>query len=203
MLTPDDDKTLTHVTLTKGTTISHYRIVEKIGAGGMGEIYLAEDTNLNRQIAIKVLPALFGTDPERQARFEREAKLLAMLNHPNLATVYGFESAESRRFLVMEMVEGETLTEQIARGPIPLDEALDICRQVAQGMEAAHEKGIVHRDLKPANIKITPDGKVKILDYRAWWTSSSATIDVGARGRTPTTERWGASSIRRGVVCCA
>ena len=160
-----EDETRSYVALSRGTLISHYRIMEKIGAGGMGEVYLAEDTNLSRQVAVKVLPVMFGSDPERLARFEREAKLLAMLNHPNLATVYGFESAESRRFLVMEMVEGETLTEQIARGPIPLDEALDICRQLAQGMEAAHEKGIIHRDLKPANIKITPEGKVKILDF--------------------------------------
>jgi len=162
---PDDDKTRTHVPLTSGTMVSHYRIIEKIGAGGMGEVYLAEDTNLSRQVAIKVLPDLFSGDPERLARFEREAKLLASLNHPNLATVYGFESDEGKRFLVMEMAEGETLAERVAKGPLPLDDALDVYRQIAAGMEAAHEKGIIHRDLKPANIKITPEGKVKILDF--------------------------------------
>lgn len=162
---PDDDKTKTFVPLTNGTMVSHYRIIDKIGAGGMGEVYRAEDTNLSRQVAIKVLPDLFGGDAERLARFEREAKLLASLNHPNLATVYGFESVEAKRFLVMEMVEGETLAERIAKGPLPLDDALDVFRQIASGMEAAHEKGIIHRDLKPANVKITPEGKVKILDF--------------------------------------
>jgi len=165
MREPDDDKTRTHVTLTSGTMVSHYRIIDKIGAGGMGEVYLAEDTNLNRQIAIKVLPDMFGSDQERLARFEREAKLLASLNHPNLATIHGLENVQGKRLLVMELVEGETLAERIAKGPLPLEEALDVFCQIAAGMEAAHEKGIIHRDLKPANIKITPEGKVKILDF--------------------------------------
>jgi serine/threonine protein kinase len=162
---PDDDKTRTHVTLTSGMMVSHYRIVEKIGAGGMGEVYLAEDTNLNRQIAIKVLPDMFGSDQERLARFEREAKLLASLNHPNLTTIHGLDNVQGKRLLVMELVEGETLAERIAKGPLPIGEALEIFRQIGAGMEAAHEKGIIHRDLKPANIKITPEGKVKILDF--------------------------------------
>jgi eukaryotic-like serine/threonine-protein kinase len=160
-----EGKTEFYLMLAKGTLVGHYRIIEKIGSGGMGEVYRAEDTNLSRQVAIKVLPDLFGSDPERLARFEREAKLLASLNHPNLSTVYGFESVEGKRFLVMELVEGETLSERITKGPLPLDDALDVFQQIAAGMEAAHEKGIIHRDLKPANIKITPEGKVKILDF--------------------------------------
>jgi len=148
-----------------GTTLSHYRITEKLGAGGMGVVYRAEDTNLNRQVAIKVLPDIFSGDPERLARFEREAKLLASLNHPNIATIYGLEQADGKRFLAMELVEGETLAQRIAKGPLPVDEALDVCRQIAEGLDAAHEKGVIHRDLKPANVKITPEGKVKVLDF--------------------------------------
>ena len=148
-----------------GQTISHYKIVEKLGAGGMGEVYRAEDTNLDRQVAIKVLPDIFSGDPERLARFEREARLLASLNHPNIATIHGLEQAEGKRFLVMELVQGETLALRISRGPLPVEEALEVCRQIAEGVEVAHEKGVIHRDLKPANIKVTPEGKVKILDF--------------------------------------
>lgn len=148
-----------------GKTLSHYKILEKIGAGGMGEVYRAEDLRLHRQVAIKVLPDLFAGDPERLARFEREAKLVAALNHPNIAAIYGLEEAEGKRFLVLELVEGETLAQRLGRGPLPIDEALEVCRQVAEGLEAAHEKSIVHRDLKPSNIKLTPEGKVKILDF--------------------------------------
>jgi len=146
-------------------TVSHYRILEKLGAGGMGEVYLAEDTNLDRQVAIKVLPDVFADDAERLARFEREAKLLASLNHPNIAVIHGFEEADGKRFLVLELVEGETLAERIKKGPLPIDEALEVCRQIAEGLESAHEKGVIHRDLKPANVKITPEGKVKVLDF--------------------------------------
>jgi serine/threonine-protein kinase len=148
-----------------GTTISHYRITEKLGAGGMGEVYRAEDTKLDRQVAIKVLPDIFSLDPERLARFEREAKLLASLNHPNIAAIYGLEEAAGKRFLVLELVEGETLAQRIAKGPLPVEESLKVCRQIAEGLEAAHEKGIIHRDLKPANVKVTPEGKVKVLDF--------------------------------------
>jgi len=148
-----------------GQTISHYRIIEKLGQGGMGEVFLAHDTSLDRKVALKFLPDVFSGDPERLARFEREAKLLASLNHPHIATIYGLEQADGKRFLAMELVEGETLAQQIARGPVPVEETLEICRQIAEGLEAAHEKGIIHRDLKPANIKITPGGKVKILDF--------------------------------------
>ena len=148
-----------------GKTLSHYTVIEKIGQGGMGEVYRAEDTNLSRDVAIKVLPEQFTQDPQRLARFEREAKLLASLNHPNIAAIYGFEQADDVHFLVLELVPGETLAERVARGPLPVEEALEVCRQIAEGVEAAHEKGVIHRDLKPANVKVTPEGKVKILDF--------------------------------------
>ncbi len=148
-----------------GKTLSHYNILEKIGQGGMGEVYRAEDTSLKRQVAIKVLPEQFTKDPQRLARFEREAQLLASLNHPNIAAIYGLEEAEGVRFLSLELVEGETLAERVAKGPVPVEEALEVCRQIAEGVEAAHGKGVIHRDLKPANVKVTPEGKVKILDF--------------------------------------
>ena len=148
-----------------GKTLSHYKVLEKIGQGGMGEVYRAEDTNLSREVAIKVLPEQFTKDPQRLARFEREAKLLASLNHPNIAAIYGFEEADDVRFLAMELVPGETLQERVAKGPVPVEEALEVCRQIAEGVEAAHETGVIHRDLKPANIKITPEDQVKILDF--------------------------------------
>ena len=148
-----------------GQTLSHYRIVEKIGEGGMGEVYRAEDTSLKREVAIKVLPDRFTEDPQRLARFEREAQLLASLNHPNIASIHELEEADGVRFLSLELVEGETLAERVAKGPLPVEEALEVCRQIAEGVEAAHEKGVIHRDLKPANVKITPEGKVKVLDF--------------------------------------
>jgi serine/threonine-protein kinase len=148
-----------------GTRIGPYEIVSAIGAGGMGEVYRATDTNLGRQVAIKVLPEALASDPERLARFEREAKTLAALNHPNIAQIYGLERSGTTPALVMELVEGETLADRIARGPIPLDETLPIAKQIAEALEAAHEQGIIHRDLKPANIKVRPDGTVKVLDF--------------------------------------
>ncbi len=148
-----------------GTTISHYKVLEKIGQGGMGEVYRAEDTTLKREVAIKVLPEQFTKDPQRLARFEREAQLLAQLNHPNIAAIYGLEEADGVRFLALELVPGETLQERVASGPVPVEEALEVCRQIAEGVEAAHEKGVIHRDLKPANVKVTPEGRVKILDF--------------------------------------
>ncbi|MDA2933702.1 serine/threonine-protein kinase [Acidobacteria bacterium AH-259-D05] len=148
-----------------GKTLSHYKVLEKIGQGGMGEVYRAEDTNLNREVAIKVLPEQFTQDPQRLARFEREAKLLASLNHPNIAAIHSFEHSDDVHFLVLELVPGETLAERVAKGPLPVEEALEVCRQIAEGVEAAHEKGVIHRDLKPANVKVTPEGKVKILDF--------------------------------------
>ena len=148
-----------------GQTISHFKVIEKIGQGGMGVVYRAQDTNLSRDVAIKVLPEQFTQDPQRLARFEREAKLLASLNHPNIAAIYGLEEADGVRFLSLELVEGETLAERVAKGPLPVEEALEVCQQIAEGVEAAHEKGVIHRDLKPANVKVTPEGKVKILDF--------------------------------------
>ncbi len=131
----------------------------------MGEVYRAEDTRLSREVAIKVLPEQFTQDPQRLARFEREAKLLASLNHPNIAAIHSFEHSDDIHFLVLELVPGETLAERVAKGPLPVEEALEVCRQIAEGVEAAHEKGVIHRDLKPANVKVTPEGKVKILDF--------------------------------------
>ncbi|MGA2262281.1 MAG: protein kinase [Acidobacteriota bacterium] len=148
-----------------GQTISHYRIIEKLGQGGMGEVFLAHDTSLDRKVALKFLPDIFSVDPERLARLEREAKLLASLNHPKIAAIYGMEHADGKRFLAMEFVQGDTLAQRIADGPLPVDESLQLCRQIAEGLEAAHEKWIIHRDLKPANVKVTPEGDVKILDF--------------------------------------
>jgi serine/threonine protein kinase len=148
-----------------GESFLHYHIAEKIGTGGMGEVYRARDDRLKRDVAIKVLPDIFTNDPERLRRFDREATLLASLNHPNVATIHAVEQAGTMRFLVLELVQGETLTQRLTRGPLPLEEALEICRQVAEGLEAAHEKGIIHRDLKPANVKVTPEGRVKVLDF--------------------------------------
>ena len=145
--------------------IGVYRIESLLGAGGMGEVYRARDTKLGRDVAIKILPRHFTSDPDRLARFEREARMLAALNHPHIGAIYGFEDAGGVRALVLELVEGETLAERIARGPLPLTNALATARQIVEALEAAHDKGIVHRDLKPANIKITPDGAVKVLDF--------------------------------------
>ena len=141
------------MSLLAGTRLGPYKIVAPLGAGGMGEVYRARDRNLNRDVAVKVLPRALASDPQYMARFEREAQVLASINHPNIATVYGIEQGA----LVMELVEGAEL-----RGPLPLDEAIPIARQIAAGLEAAHERGIVHRDLKPANIKLTAEGVVKI-----------------------------------------
>jgi serine/threonine-protein kinase len=148
-----------------GKTLGHYRILEKIGAGGMGEVYRAHDEQLERDVAIKVLPGDFQADAERIARFQREAKLLAALNHPNIAILYGLEESGGTCFLVLELVPGHNLAERIATGPLPLEETLAVCRQIAEALEAAHEKGIIHRDLKPGNVKVTPEGKVKLLDF--------------------------------------
>ena len=154
-----------------GQTLAHYRITAALGAGGMGEVYRATDTKLGRDVAIKILPAEVAKDPARLERFQREAHLLAALNHPHIAAIHGLEEADGQPFLVLELVEGEDLRERLSRGPIPVDEALEIAQQVAEALEEAHNTGIVHRDLKPANVKVTPDGKVKVLDFglaKAW-----------------------------------
>ena len=151
--------------LTSGTRLGPYEIVSPIGAGGMGEVYRAHDTELGREVAIKVLPEAVAGDGERLSRFEREAKLLASLNHPNVATFHGFERDGGVRFLVMELVEGEDLAARLRSGPIPVGEVIGLFTQVADGLEAAHDKGVIHRDLKPANLKITEEGRVKILDF--------------------------------------
>ena len=151
--------------LNPGTRIGAYEITAPIGAGGMGEVYRATDTNLKRSVAIKVLPESVATDRDRLARFQREAEVLASLNHPNIAQVYGFERSTGVTALVMELVEGPTLADRIAQGLIPVHEALPIAKQIAEALEAAHEQGIIHRDLKPANVKVRPDGTVKVLDF--------------------------------------
>jgi Tol biopolymer transport system component len=153
------------VTLTTGSRLGPYEILSALGAGGMGEVYRARDTKLNRDVAIKVLLPAVANDPDRLARFSREAQVLASLNHPNIAAIYGIEESIGVTALVMELVEGEDLSQRIARGPIPIDDALPIARQIAEALEAAHDHGIIHRDLKPANIKLRSDGTVKVLDF--------------------------------------
>src|SRR5215207_6518721 len=148
-----------------GTRVGPYEILSSLGAGGMGEVYRARDGTLQRDVALKILPQSFATDPERLARFRREAQVLASLNHPHIGAIYGFEDSGDTHALVLELVEGDTLADRIAHGPLPLNEAVPIARQIAEALAAAHEQGIMHRDLKPANIKITPDGTVKVLDF--------------------------------------
>jgi eukaryotic-like serine/threonine-protein kinase len=153
------------LTLGSSVRVGPYEILSKLGEGGMGEVYRARDTKLNRDVALKVLPEAFALDPDRLARFRREAQVLASLNHPNIAAIYGFEDSGSTHALVLELVDGQTLADRIAKGPIPVDEALPIATHIADALEAAHEQGIIHRDLKPANIKLTASGKVKVLDF--------------------------------------
>src|SRR2546426_3975216 len=151
--------------LSPGTRLGPYEILAALGAGGMGEVYRARDTKLGRDVAIKILPELFAADPERLARFGREAHLLASLNHSHIAAIYGLEESNGTRALVLELVEGPTLAERIADGAIPLAQALLLARQIADALQAAPEQGIIHRDLKPANIKVRDDGTVKVLDF--------------------------------------
>src|SRR5262245_38133402 len=153
------------MSLSPGTRFGAYEIVEPLGQGGMGEVYRARDTKLDRHVAIKVLPTLFTSDPERLARFGRESRILATLNHPNIGAIYGFDDAGTTPALVLELVEGPTLADRILGGRLALNDALRIAVQIAGALEAAHEKSIVHRDLKPANVKVTPAGVVKVLDF--------------------------------------
>jgi serine/threonine-protein kinase len=166
--------------------LAHYEILAKIGEGGMGTVYRALDTRLHREVALKLLPEGFDRDPERVARFQREARTLASLNHPNIAGLYGFEQADGERFLVMELVEGEDLFDRLGHGALPREEALDLALQIAQGLEEAHERGVVHRDLKPANIKITPDGKAKILDFGLARAYTGENVVEGDPAQSPT-----------------
>ncbi|HZR26922.1 MAG TPA: serine/threonine-protein kinase, partial [Vicinamibacterales bacterium] len=181
--------------LTAGSRLGMFEIVGLLGAGGMGQVYRARDTRLARDVAIKVLPTDLAADADRLARFEREAQVLASLNHPNIAQIYGLERLERQEgqdgqdatsFIVMELVEGEDLSQRVGRGAIPLDEALPIAKQIAEALEAAHEQGIVHRDLKPANIKVRPDGAVKVLDFGLAKAFEPAGVVSGSATMSPT-----------------
>jgi len=180
-----------------GTTISHYKVIEKIGQGGMGEVYRATDTKLNRDVALKILPEQFAADSQRMGRFQREAEVLASLDHPNIGQIYGIEDAGQTKALVLQLIEGPTLAERIAQGPIPVEEALKIALQIAEGLEAAHEKGIIHRDLKPANIKITPEGQVKILDFGLAKALEGETPSASELSQSPTLT---AAATQAGVI---
>src|SRR4030095_4290533 len=169
--------------LAPGTRLGPYEIGAQIGVGGMGEVYRARDTQLQRDVAIKVLPEALAHDAERLARFEREARTLASLNHPNIAHIHGLQESDGTKALVMELVEGPTLADRIAHGAIPVDEALPLARQIVEALEAAHEQGIIHRDLKPANVKVRADGVVKVLDFglaKALDPASSGSTDATA-----------------------
>ena len=183
--------------LSSGTQLGSYQIITMIGAGGMGEVYQARDSKLNRDVAIKVLPEQFARDAERLARFQREAQMLAALNHPNIAAIYGLEQSGNMHYLIMELVPGDTLAQRLKRdGPSPVEDALQIARQIAEALEAAHEKPIIHRDLKPANVKVTPEGRVKVLDFglAKAYSAESAAEDVG---NSPTLSM---AATRQGVV---
>ena len=167
--------------LEPGSTLGQYEIVSSLGAGGMGEVYRAKDTKLGREVALKFLPKEFTRDAERLARFEREAHVLASLNHPNIAAIHDLAEDHGTHFLVLELVEGEDLAERLSRGPIPIEDALPLALQITDALEGAHEKGIVHRDLKPANVMVSPEGKVKVLDFglaKAWEESPGSDADL-------------------------
>jgi serine/threonine protein kinase len=178
------------MSLALGTRFGVYEVLAAIGAGGMGEVYRARDTKLGRDVALKILPESFVHDPDRVARFRREAQVLASLNHPHIAAIYGLEEANGSQFLVLELVEGETLAQRLKVGPLPVDEALHVARQIADALEAAHEKGIIHRDLKPANIAFTANGHVKVLDFglaKATESSSGSSSDLT---NSPLDHKW-------------
>ena len=178
-----------------GTRLGHYDVTALIGEGGMGQVYQATDTKLNRQVALKILPEAFATDPDRLARFQREAQVLASLNHPGIAAIYGIEESGDTRALVLELVEGPTLADRIAQGPIPVDEALPIAKQIAEALEAAHEAGVIHRDLKPANIKVREDGTVKVLDF-----GLAKALDTTPQGDPSQSPTLTAAATQMGVI---
>ena len=183
-----------------GTTLGHYTILEPLGKGGMGEVYLARDDKLKREVAVKVLPETVARDEERLKRFEREARVLAALNHPNIATVHDFASSEDVHFLVMELASGRTLADRIAEGPIPLSEALPLFTQIAEGLAAAHGSGIVHRDLKPANVQVDDDGNVKILDFGLARALDDDDAEGGDVSQSPTLTRGTAAGTILGTA---
>jgi serine/threonine protein kinase len=174
------------MSLSPGTRFGAYEVAAQVGVGGMGEVYRARDIKLNRDVALKVLPDSFVNDPDRLARFQREAHVLASLNHPNIAAIYGVEEMSGVRALVMELVEGPNLDERIAEGAIPIDEAINISTQIAEALGAAHDQGIVHRDLKPANIKVKPDGTVKVLDFGLAKAEPAISQSSGVVSQSPT-----------------
>ena len=181
--------------LSPGTRLGHYDVTALLGEGGMGQVWQATDTQLNRQVALKILPDAFAADPDRLARFTREAQILASLNHPNIAQIHGIEEAEGTRALVLELVEGPTLADRIAKGPISIDEALPIANQIAEALEAAHEAGVIHRDLKPANIKVREDGTVKVLDF-----GLAKALDVAPAGDPDESPTLTAAATQMGVI---
>ena len=163
-----------------GKTLGNFTCTALLGKGGKGEVYKAKDQKLGRDVAIKVLPEEFAKDADRVARFQREAKLLASLNHPNIGAIYGLEESDGTHFLVLELIEGDTLADRLKRGAIPIEESLKLALKIAEAIEAAHEKGVIHRDLKPANIKVTPDGKVKVLGNPIQISETSKDSYIGA-----------------------
>ena len=185
--------------LTSGLQLGPYKVLSSLGAGGMGEVYRARDTTLGRDVAIKILPDAFVNEPDRLARFELEAHLLASLNHPNIAAIYGLAEHEALRFLVLELVPGETLADRLTHGPLPVTEALGLMRQLAEALEAAHERGIIHRDLKPGNLKVTPEGKLKVLDFGLGkaLTAEGAAVD---HSQSPTLSHGGSAGVLLGTA---
>ena len=181
--------------LTVGSRLGHYDVTALIGEGGMGQVYRATDTQLGRDVALKILPDAFAADPDRLARFQREAQVLASLNHPNIAQIHGIEKSDDTQALVLELVEGPTLADRIAKGPIPLDEALPIAKQIAEALEAAHEAGVIHRDLKPANIKVRDDGTVKVLDF-----GLAKALDTTPQGDPSQSPTLTAAATQMGVI---
>src|SRR5262249_4414029 len=189
-----------------GQRLGSYEIIALLGKGGMGEGYRARDTKLKREVAIKILPDEFSNDAERVARFHREAQAIAALNHPNIAAIHELQDSAPTKFLILELVEGETLAGRLKRGPLPIEEALEICKQVTEALEAAHQKGILHRDLKPANIQITPEGRVKVLDFglakmmERPHDSDSATANAGTEAFSDSPTLISAANTGRAVI---